>query len=504
MPSVYNISYTIEWKPAGSWVTLPSGTIENFTGGAESALSDAGLGFGDKVTTTQTISVLRSEVQGQPWARTPFRVTPTVGGSSAVAFVGVNEKATGDSDVVTFNCVGMTADLPGRTKDLWAATVYRRPAATKTSASSIENPATGGYAAGLINWVLWMAGGRPYEQAGSYPTADFYYNCDQAVIAPDWGWIAGEDGWEEALRLARAGGGQLYQAMDGVVRYRSPLLLVSTPTCTYADTLAGTDNGAGADDPMLVYDGDSPTEEELTAQYYTKMIASFTPRSERPMQEVINDSTPRKVEPGESITVNLESQWPLTSFLSGATLTTLPVEHLVVTRFDGEPSTAYTHAVTLAGQRVSVSFTNNESIPIVIYHIIIHGTPVVAGETETIEVGSGTPIMTMEDNIFVQNRHHTLQLAEMGRAFYGPVGGSARKTRTITVPYHTSRVVGETVGLTCAAMGLSAAPHLIYKVDHEAGEVMTLAMVDVTGIPAASDYYLVSTSAQTTTKRLAW
>jgi hypothetical protein len=292
--------------------------------------------------------------------------------------------------------------------------------------------------------------------------------------------------------------------MDGVVRYRSPLLLVSTATCTYADTLVGTDNGSGADDPILVYDGDSPQEEEITDQYFTKIIASFTPRSERPMQEVINDSTPRKVEPSEIITINLESQWPLTSFLSGATLTTLPAEHLVVTRYDGETSTNYAHTVTLAGQRVSISFTNNESIPIVIYHIIVHGTPVVAGETETIEVGSGTPVMTMEDNIFVQNRHHTLQLAEMGLAFYGPVGGSARKTRTIKVPYHTSRVVGETIGLTCADMGLSAAPHLIYKIDHEAGEVMTLATVDVTGIPAMSDYYVVSTTAQTTTKKLAW
>lgn len=502
--SIHPISYLVEWKPAGSWAALTTGSIIDFTGGAESALSDAGLGFGDKVTTRQQIQVLRSEVQGQSWARTPFRVTPTVDGGSATAFAGVNERASGDAETVTFNCVGMTDDLPARTKDLYSPMFYRRPAATKTTASSIEDPATGGYAAGPINWVLWQAGGRPYEQAGTYPTADFYYSCDQAIIAPDWAWIAGEDGWGEALRLARAAGGQLYQAMDGVVRYKSPLLLVSAATCTYADTLAGTDDGLGADESLLVYDADSPKEEETTGQYFTKIVASFTPRSARPMQEVINDSTPRKVEPGETITVNLEPQWPLTSFLNGATATTLPSEHLVVTRFDGEASTNFTHTVTLAAQRVEIAFTNNETIPLVIYRIIVHGTPVTAGETQTIEAGSGTPVMAMEDNIFVQNRHHALQLATMGVAFYGPVGGSARKTRTITAPYHTDRVVGETVGLTCADMSLMAAPHLIYKIGHEAGEVMTLAMVDVTGIPVVDDYYLVSTSAQAGPKKVAW
>lgn len=494
MSTIHPISYLIEWKPAGSWLPLTTGSIIDFTGGAESALSDASLGFGDKVTTRQSIHVLRSEVQGQPWARTPFRVTPTVDGGSAIAFVGVNEKASGDAETVTFSCVGLTEDLARRTKDLYSSIVYRQPAATKTSASSIEDPASGSYAAGLINWVLWQAGGRPYEQAASYTTADFYYSCDQAIIAPDWSWIAGEDGWEEALRLARAAGGQVYQALDGVVRYRQPLLLVGTASYTYADTLAG------ATDALGVYDADSPQEEEATGQYFTKFVASFTPRSARPMQEVVNDDTPRKVDAGETIAVHLEPKWPLTSFLSGATADTLPAEHLTVTRFDGVPSTAFTYTVTLAAQRITVEFTNDELIPVVIYRIIVHGTPVTAGETQTIEAGSGQPVMAMEDNIFVQNHHHAQQLAEMGLAFYG----TARKTRSIKAPYNTSRIVGDTVGLTCADMSLTAAPHLIYKIDHEAGEVMTLSMVDVTGIPVVSDYYLVSTSAQAGPKKVAW
>ncbi len=492
--SIHPISYLIKWKQSGSWVALTSGKITDFAGGAESALSDAGLGFGDKVTTRQTITALRSEVQGQPWARTPFQVVPTVDGSSAVAFVGVNTRASGDAETVTFNCVGMTDDLPNRTKDLYSPMFYRRPVATKTTASSIEDPTDGNYAAGLINWVLWQAGGRPYEQAGSYPTADFYYACDQAVIAPDWAWIAGESGWDEALRLARAAGGQNHQALDGVIRYKQPLLLVGTATYTYADTLAG------ATDALGVYDKDSPKEEESTGQYFTKIVCSFTPRSARPMQEVINDDTPRKVEPSETITIDLEPQWPITSFLSGATADTLPAEHLTVTRFDGEPAAAFTYTVTQYAQRISIEFTNDELIPVVIYRIIVHGTPVTTGETQTISVGSGTPVMTMEDNIFVQNKAHALQLATMALAFYG----TARKTRTITVPYNPARLVGDTVGLTCADMSLTAAPHLVYKIDHEAGEVMTLAMVDVTGIPTVDDYYIVSTSAQAGPKKLAW
>src|SRR5262249_45006677 len=109
---------------------------------------------------------------------------------------------------------------------------------TKTSASSIEDPANGSYAAGVGNYGLWQAGGRPYEQSGSYPSASFYYSCDQAVLCPPFSWLAGEDAWAELQKLAQAAGGQLYQNTLGTVVYRQPLAIVAnTPTYPFDESV---------------------------------------------------------------------------------------------------------------------------------------------------------------------------------------------------------------------------------------------------------------------------
>jgi len=483
--TIHLTSYSVEIKPISTWIVLSDDDVLSCSGRAEmSSNSEQGLGFGDTSTTTFDLSVLRTALAGVTLPRLPVRVSYTVDGNTNT-HVGFVQSYGGDRYKIDLTCPGIIDDLPNRTKDLYSPMLYRRPAATKTTASSIENPVTGGYAAGLINWTLWQAGGRPYEQAGTYPSADFYYSCDQAIMAPDYSWIAGEDGWGECLRLARACGGQLRPTEAGVIRYVSPLTMIGTPTYTFtADTY-----------------GDI-TEEGSTGQYFASATCSFTPRSVRPIQEVINDTTPRKVEPSETVTIPLEPQWPITSFLSGTTLTTLPAEHLVVTRYDGEPSTAYSHTVTLAAQRVSISFTNSEVIPVVDYRMIVHGTPVVAGEVQTVTAGSGQPTKLLEDNPFVQNRHHAQQYADMYLAFYGTV----RPIRTLSgCPYDADRSVGEAVYVTCAELGLSATLHVILSMDHsEVGKKTDYTVVDATGLPVLADYYVVSTAAQTTTKKLAW
>jgi hypothetical protein len=483
--TIHLTSYQVEYKPVSTWLAFSDDAVLSCSGRAEmSGNSEQGLGFGDTSSTTFDLSVLRTALSGVTLPRLPVRVSYTVDGNTNT-HMGFVQSYAGDRFQVRLTCPGIIDDIPNRTKDLYSPMFYRRPAATKTTATSIEDPSNPNYVGGPINYVCWKAEGRPWEQAGSYPTAPFYYSCDQAILAPDWAWIAGEDGWGECLRLARACGGQLFQGMDGVVRYRSPLTMIGTPVYTFtADTY-----------------GDI-TEEGSTGQYFASATCSFTPRSVRPMQEVINDATPRKVEPSETVTIPLEPQWPITSFLSGTTLTTLPAEHLVVTRYDGEPSTAYSHTVTLAAQRVSISFTNNEAIPVVIYRIIVHGTPVVAGETQTVTAGSGQPTKLLEDNPFVQNRHHAQQYADMCLAFYGTV----RPIRTLSgCPYDAERSNGEAVYVTSAELGLSSALHVILSMDHsETGKKTDYTVVDASGLPVLADYYVVSTTAQSTTKRLAW
>lgn len=495
--AAHSISYLIQWRPVSTWVTLTSGTIIDFGAEAEMALVDNGVGFGDETTMGASVQVLRSEVAASPWTRTPFRIVPTVDAYSARSFYGVNDRAAGDAETVTFNLIGITSDLGRRTRHLYSPAFYKRPAATKTSASSIEDPANGAYAGGLINWILWQAGGRPNEQAGTYTAADFYYSCDQAIAAPDWSWVAGEDGYEEARRLARACGGQIYQAADGVVTYRSPLNMVGTPIYTFSDVV-GT-----ATDSLGVY-GDI-SEEEASGQVAGTIIVQYTPRQARPMQLVVDDTTPRLIEAGGVLVITLEPKWPLMSLQ--LTSGQLDASALTITWFDGttvfQGGGGYTHTVDVAAQQVTLTITNTSSTkPMSVWHIQLNGEPIVAGEVGTVTVGSGQPTVTLEDNIFVQSTAHANLLAAMALAFYG----TARRVRPIMgVPYDPRRTLGETVGLTSSDLSLTAAPHIIIRRRDEAGEMAEYGLVDAAGLPVASDFYIVGTTSYTgQTKSLSW
>lgn len=481
-------SYSLEWKPSGSWVALAAGNVTSLFAGTQAALGDNGVGFGDPVATTATVQVLRSAVSGSTWARTPIRFQYTIGASTAYAFVGVIRGWSGNLDTVTFDCSGLVADLSERTKNYYSPLRYRRAPFTKTTASSIEDPANGSYVGGLGNEVAWRAGLRPYEQAGTYPTADGYYSFEQAIRAPDWSWVAGEDGWAECLRLARAVGGQLYQRGDGVVVYRQPLTMIGAAAATYTESDYSPDM----------------REEGRTDSYATAISVAYTPRFVRETQRIVEDMTYRVVGAGETLTIDLEPQWPIYSVvLDGGTL---KADNIIATFFDGRlaayhATTGFTTTTTIYAQRITIALTNNATLPLQISKIQIDGRPVVAGETGTMQVGSGTPAKNLEDNPFVQSKAHAQALASMALAFYGTM----RPVRMINVVENPARIVGETINLTSTALGLSAAPHiLIDSKDNDTGATMDLSLVDAGGLPALVDYWLIASGAQSGTKKIAW
>lgn len=485
---VVTASYELEWKPTGVWTALADGNVLSLTATAQAALGDNGVGFGDPVATTATVQVLRSAVAGNTWARTPIRFQYTIGASTAYAFVGVIRGWSGDLDTVTFDCSGLVADLSERTKNYYSPLRYRRAPFTKTTASSIEDPSNGSYVGGLGNEVAWRAGLRPYEQSGSYPTADGYYSFEQAIRAPDWSWVAGEDGWAECLRLARAVGGQLYQRGDGVIVYRQPLTMIGTAVATY------TESDYSAD----------VREEGRTDSYATAISCAYTPRFVRETQRIVEDTTYRVVGAGETLTIDLEPQWPIYSVvLDGGTL---KADNIIATYFDGrlaayDASTGFTTTTTVYGQRITIALTNHASLPLQISKITIDGRPVVAGETGTVQVGSGTPAKNLEDNPFVQSQAHAKALATMALSFYGTV----RPVRTITIVEAPARVVGETINLTSTALSLSAVPHILIDMkDNDTGSTMELALVSAAGLPALADYWLVQSTSQSGTKKIAW
>jgi hypothetical protein len=484
--NVYTADYTVEFKLAGTWTPIADSAIVNVTGSASSGLSDTGVGFGDEAITACLITMLLTALPAGD--RLPVRVTFAINGSPGVAFVGEVAEATGDLDTVELQCESMLTALPGRTRDYYSQLRYRRPPATKTTAASIEDPTNIAYAGGLLNELLWRAGGRPFEQAGAYPTADFYYSHDQAIRAPDWSWIAGENGYEEAKRLVRSVGGQVYQGMDGVIRYRQPLTMIGTATKTY--TLADFH--------------DLSWSKVAREQYAAAYTVAYTPRHIQPMQEVINDTTIREIAAGASLTFDLEPQWPLYSVaLDGGTL---KGDHLTIAFYDGRLATyhatiGYTVVTTVYAMRITVAITNNSTRAMQLTKVVILGRPITAGETGTITAGSGIPTRVLEDNIFVQTRRHAQALATMQLSFAGTV----RRLLTLKeCVYDVDRVVGETVNVTIPALSLSAAPHVILKKEYDDGAVMDLDVIDVTGLPALSQYWLCATAAQTGSLKVAW
>lgn len=480
-------AYALEWKPAGTWLAVDDDDVVSITGSLETAQADGGVGFGTTAVTRATVQVLRTAVAGLALARMPVRFTFTVGASSEMAFVGFARGWSGDRETVTLECSGMLDDLPERTKNLYSPLYYRRHPATKTTASSVENPATGGYAAGLINWMMWYAGGRPFEQAGSYPTADFYYSFHNAIRAPDWTWIAGEDGWSVALQLIRAVGGKLKQGPDGVIYYTSPLSMLGTPTKTFTTDDYG-----------------DVQEQGNTDQLAATITVSYLPRSPQPTQEVINDTTIRAIAAGETATIYLDPQWPLYSVvLDGGTLKS---KNITATYYDGRPvvygAGGYTTTTVVDGQRITLTVTNGSSLNFQITKIIVSGSPIAAGEAGSVTVGSGAPTKVLEDNPFVQSEAHALALAEMGLDFYGV----ARAVRTLTgCVFDPDRFADETVNLTDAALGLSADPHLITSIAHsETGKQADYSLLDAENLPTLASYWLIQAAAQSGTKLIAW
>jgi hypothetical protein len=487
MPA-YTLDYLVEVN-TGSWVTIADANIISVeTSGESSSNSDAAQGFGDSATMTASVEVLRTAVSSYTLARLPIRITFTRVATPAKAFTGYVQSWAGDLDTVKLDCESIIQDLSNRTKDLYSPAYFRRPIATKTSASSVEDPANGAYVAGLVNWILWQADGRPNAQSGTYPSAVFYYDCEQAILAPDWTWVAGEDGWAECLKLARAAGGQLYQDETGVVKYRQPLTMVGTPSYTFTATVYG-----------------DLSEEGATGQYAAKVVCPFIPRTAHVMQEVVNDATPRLVEASATLVIYLEPRWPVRSLdLVG---TAMKDESLKATFFDGSVvpqslTLGYNHSIVVDAQRITLTIVNTTAKPFVINRIVFKGEPIAAGVGAVVTAGSGKPVKTLEDNPYVQTRAHAQRLASMALSFYGAV----RAVRVAKdCPYDPSRTVGETVSLTATQLGLSAVAHVITKIaTSETGAVMEATLLDATGLPATADYWLCATGAQSGTKKVAW
>lgn len=490
--AVLTASYKLEWKPAGSWVDITSTMLAGASVQMETTGNRANaLAFGDATEPHASIPV-KDTLAATAWENVPIRLTSTLDGSTAQVFGGIIVGRSRDVASMTIECAGWAEHIRKTSKSIYSEALYRRPAATKTTATSIEDPTDPSYAGGLTNYTLWQCGGRPLEQSGSYPSATFYYSCDQAVLAPVWSWLAGEDGWAELLKLAQASGGQIYQGPDGVIYYRQVLGVADlTTSATFDEDSYGT-----------------ISERADTDQRFTKLTCAYVPREARPLQEVVNDSTFRLIHIGETATIVLEPQWPLAS-LEQASAGQLKAGAITAVYLDSnavaQGSSGYTHTLDIAAQRVTITITNTSGRPFGIYQIKLNGEPITAGEAGSVTVGSGSIVgaaLEGDAAVYIQSQEDAERLCQMALAFYG----TTRPIYTITDVAHDPTLdVGAVVSLTNARYGLSSAACVLLsiKLDH-AGVVGEYELSPIAGLPKTSDFYRVGIAYAGQTKQLGY
>lgn len=482
--SIYTASYLVEWKPGGAWVDITS-NVMSVEGDFQTTGSGSGFGFGDSSSAEATIK-LDLNATGSPlsvatWAYVPIRVTFTAAAVTARGAAGVIIDLERDIDVVTLKMIGYQ-QLISRVR-VFSQLLLNRPVATKTTALSIDDPTNGSYAAGILNWIMWQAGGRPYEQSATYTTATFYYSLAQAPIAPKYTWVAGEDGWAESLRLVRSVGGQLYQRPDGVIAYVSPLTMAggtSQFTYTEDDYREATMRGSARD---------------LVSSY----SVTYIPRALAGVTEIVSDGEARVAAAGATITIELQPQYPFINLETVSGGTQLLSDAISATFYDGTQvaqagSGGYTHTLSVAAQHITLTITNTGSLTFVIEKITLRAQPVIPGEPGTITVGSGTPTVTIEESPYIQSRSHARRLARQALDFYG----TARPIITLAgCAYNPALQVGHAGTLTVASWGLSAVPVVILGIKHsDTGLESDLDVIQTSGIPALADYFVISTASQ--------
>lgn len=484
------------WSPDNSaWYTIPITHVEEAGGSIEvTGNSDNGVSFGNAVEPSATVRVENTIITGagldkalndEYWLRSRMRINYTFENADYItAFVGTIVSITEDNYYqVVYELSGMLEYV--RKTKLYTTLQQNRPVATETTVDSIEDPTAIGYVAGTVNEVFWQAGGRPLEQAIAYPETDinfkFYYSCVNGICNPEWTWISGENLEEELYSLVRAAGGQIYQDSAGVLRYTNPLLFGSTTG--YADTYYqyNTNNYV------------TSSVKRTSVETVAAVNCLYTTRSIQPVDVVYDETKPRLLQIAETQILELTTQLPIYEY------TAIDSSIFVATYLDGNSVTLTINSTTIAATKILVSITNPSSTsPIVIHSIKIYGRALQASEENLITYGSGVPAMNVDNNPYIQNRHHAQMLAKMLYDFYN---SNKLQISLSGCPFDTDRFVGELVYFVTADyigggnyesnFGLRRITKINYG---STATFMDIELVSVVGLPVKENHYIIGTS----------
>lgn len=366
-------TYTIEIDQGVGYAAVTNANVRAINTRLETTNDvDNAFAFGTIATTQATIDI--TDNQSIPnWQRARVRISYGFDTSDkVVAFEGIIVKRQHQRRFFIYECESYSYTIERR--KVYSNVFYRRPIATKTTNISIEDPTDDNYFGGLLNYIMWYSGGRPYEQFATYENDEdfvFWYSFDESIVKPRWSWISGENSWEEAYLLVRAAGGQLYQDVDGVLYYKQPL------TFGYVD-----------EEAELYHFTESTyvniTEESSTIENMDTVICSFVDRVLQPMQQVYESTTPRLIPDLETIEIEIEMQYPIYEYGKHINSIDIKTEGPIKATFlDGRDATPDIDwditVMEQSAQKIVLEIYNHSGEPISLNKITIQGRPITAG-----------------------------------------------------------------------------------------------------------------------------
>lgn len=485
-------TYLAEYWSGAAWIALALTDVIDVDGLVDVGTGSSGLDFGAAAQPSITLTLERNATTlALAWSGLKVRIS--FGFAASTLLVRLTGIVNGRQRALDTNAIVLAVEGFNVTiskTPVYSPLFHRRLAFTMTTLTSVEDPTSGVYAAGLGNYIFWTAGGRPLEQIATYPNAAFYYTCQPALIASEWSWIAGEDGWQELNRLCKACGGQVFQQPDGTMTYVNPIM----PSAS----------GYAIDSADYL----NATEDVNRDQYIATARCAFSARRLQPTQIVYEDTTPRLIEASSSIDITLTMERPVYSYVTSASGgvglpdadwvagTVLWVDPLTY------PDVIVTYQARAAG-RVVVRVSNTLAQPIWLSRLCLRGRPIAVVETGIATAGSGVPELEVGDGaIGVQSRAHAERLCKL----YIDIYGTIRPARELTsMGYDPDRTLGEVVQLTIGEWSISAVNHRIVRIAPKGGATMDMTVAPVDGIPLAGDLFLVGgTYADADIRQMGW
>jgi hypothetical protein len=489
MGSNHILTYRAEYQAGGSWQPFPG--LLSLRTAIESGSGVGPFQFGGATLPSADLDcTLAAPANG--WLRAPFRAWHSVAidGAAAVEeliFTGLLLSQEPTESGWSFRAGGWDQRIARQR--VRTPLRYKRFLATRTTATSVEDPTVGGARPGLLNELFWRCGGRPADQAASYPSAPFYYRCDGTSVKPEWAWVDGENAWTEALRLAEAAGGQIFMDSQGVIRYVNPLSL--------AETVAGApiiaDTGPQAANRVLYNGKVRRTLDVETA--YNVAVCGYQRRGLGPRQPVYEARFPfRPLDGGQR---ELAMQWPIAwrNIVTGAVDYVITVEGMASDQRIVAPTIA---VLSESAQTLELRVTNPLAEPIQITRLAIEARPL-----SVLEEGTARYVAArfdanlaedverrLDDSIYTQSQ----AAAELRARLAATFDGTPRPVYEVDgCPWLPGIHVGGYARFYNSRYSLSDIPvRILARELDDSGATMRLRLADVTGLPRLSDLWVVN------------